>query len=75
MHLAAAVGTKVVAMFPPITACSPRRWGPWGKGHKVIVPKVPECRKCTEARCKVYDCMDKISVDEVVTAVKEVIGR
>jgi len=75
MHLAAAVGTPVVALFPPIRACSPRRWGPWGKGHKVILPKVPECRKCTEAKCKVYDCMDKISVDEVFIAVKEVLGR
>jgi lipopolysaccharide heptosyltransferase II len=75
MHLAAAVGTRVVAMFPPITACSPRRWGPWGKGHKVILPKVPECRKCTEAKCKVYDCMDRIKVDEVFTAVKGALGK
>ncbi|MFA5276839.1 MAG: glycosyltransferase family 9 protein, partial [Candidatus Omnitrophota bacterium] len=37
MHLAAAVGTPVVALFrndlPGKTA---RRWGPWGKGHEVI---------------------------------------
>lgn len=37
MHLAAAVGTPVVALFrndlPGKTA---RRWGPWGEGHTVI---------------------------------------
>jgi len=37
MHLAAAVGTPVVALFrndlPGKTA---KRWGPWGKGHVVI---------------------------------------
>ncbi|MFH0855151.1 MAG: glycosyltransferase family 9 protein [Candidatus Omnitrophota bacterium] len=37
MHLAAAVGTPVVALFrndlPGKTA---RRWGPWGQGHSVI---------------------------------------
>ena len=37
MHLAAAVGTPVVALFrndlPGKTA---QRWGPWGKGHIVI---------------------------------------
>ncbi|MHB8155409.1 MAG: glycosyltransferase family 9 protein [Candidatus Omnitrophota bacterium] len=37
MHLAAAVGTPVVALFrndlPGKTA---RRWGPWGEGHVVI---------------------------------------
>jgi len=75
MHLAAAVGTRVVAMFPPIRACSPRRWGPWGKGHKAILPKVPECKKCIETKCQYCDCMDKISVDEVFTAVKGALGR
>lgn len=75
MHLAAAVGTKVVAMFPPIRACSPRRWGPWGKGHRVIVPKVPECKKCIGTKCRYCDCMDLISVDDVFRAVKEVLER
>ncbi len=75
MHLAATVGTPVVALFPPIRACSPRRWGPWGKGHKAILPKVPECKKCIETKCQYCDCMDKISVDEVFTAVKKALGR
>ncbi len=75
MHLAAAVGTPVVVMFPPIKACSPKRWGPWGKGHKVILPKVPECKKCVETQCRYCDCMDMISVDEVFNAVKEVFNR
>jgi len=75
MHLAAAVGTKVVAMIPPIRACSPRRWGPWGKGHKVILPRVPECRKCIETKCRYCDCMDMITVDEVFTAVKGALER
>jgi len=75
MHLAAAVGTKVVAMFPPIRTCSPKRWGPWGKGHKVILPIVPECTKCTGTKCRYCDCMDKITVDEVFIAVKEALKR
>ena len=75
MHLAAAVGTPVVALFPPIRACSPKRWGPWGKGHKVILPKVPECKKCVETKCRYCDCMDMITVDEVFIAVKEALKR
>jgi len=75
MHLAAAVGTKVVTIFPPIRTCSPRRWGPWGKGHKVILPIVPECRKCVGTKCRYCDCMDMITVDEVFKAVKEALGR
>lgn len=37
MHLAAAVGARVVALFGTAEAGShPRRWGPWGAGHIVI---------------------------------------
>ncbi len=37
MHLAAMVGTPVVALFGTESAGShPKRWGPWGDGHTVI---------------------------------------
>jgi len=37
MHLAAAVGTPVIALFGTAEPGShPRRWGPWGSGHTVI---------------------------------------
>lgn len=37
VHLACAVGTKVLAIFRnDIPGKSPRRWGPWGEGHIVI---------------------------------------
>ena len=37
MHLAAAAGTRTLALFgTPNGAAGPRRWGPWGRGHVVI---------------------------------------
>lgn len=37
MHLAAAVGTPVLAIFRnDLAGKTARRWGPWGKGHIVI---------------------------------------
>ena len=37
VHLACAVGTKVLAIFSnDIPGKSARRWGPWGKGHIII---------------------------------------
>jgi len=37
MHVAAAVGTPVVALFGTEDPGShPQRWGPWGRGHTVI---------------------------------------
>ena len=56
MHLAAAVGTPVVALFrndlPGKTA---KRWGPWGDGHTVIEKS----------------SLNNISVEEVLYRVKE----
>jgi len=37
MHLAAAVGTPVVALFRnDLAGKTAKRWGPWGEGHTVI---------------------------------------
>lgn len=38
LHLAVAVGTKVVGLYPSKQIMSPIRWGPLGNGHKVIQP-------------------------------------
>lgn len=60
VHLAAAVGTPVIALFrndlPGKTA---RRWGPWGKGHIVIEKSN----------------LNEISVDEVFAKIREVMDR
>jgi len=37
MHLAASVGTKVVALFrSDLPGKTARRWGPWGEGHIIL---------------------------------------
>jgi ADP-heptose:LPS heptosyltransferase len=38
MHLAAALGTPVVALFSPRPSHAPDRWGPLGDGHTVLLP-------------------------------------
>jgi heptosyltransferase-1 len=63
MHLAAAVGTPVVALFGPT---APWRTGPFGGRHQVIrtAPACSPCfkRQCDEHRCR---CMTDISVQMV----------
>lgn len=39
MHLAAAVGTPTLSLFPPLRAMSPLRWGPRGNRHAVLLPQ------------------------------------
>ena len=73
MHIAAAIGTPVIALFPPIVHCGPRRWGPYGKGHRVIMPRVPPCKRCIRESCQYYDCMEGIPVAEVFAAARRVL--
>lgn len=62
MHCAAAVGTRVTALFGPT---SPRRTGPHGTGHLVIRAPV-DCRPCFKRRCdRPVSCMESISVEQV----------
>jgi lipopolysaccharide heptosyltransferase II len=69
MHLSAALGTPTVAIFCPIFAAGPIRWGPRGEGHEVVLPPVPMCSKCKPRSCPYYDCMEKIKAEEILRRV------
>jgi len=40
IHIATAVGTFAVGIYPPVAALSPVRWGPRGGANKLFVPAV-----------------------------------
>ena len=62
MHLAAAVGTPVVALFGPT---NPARTGPWGPGHRVVCAAA-DCRPCYRRECDAPGwCMASIGADRV----------
>jgi ADP-heptose:LPS heptosyltransferase len=68
LHLAAAVGTPVMAIFPPLFVLSEKRWGPLVKPSSVWVPEVscPEKFRCAGPKCPVYDCMDLFDVNSAM---------
>lgn len=66
MHLAAAVGTPVVALFGPT---DPNRTGPYGKGHAVIRTGIT-CSPCFKKTCKTRRCMEDIAPEDVLKAVR-----
>ena len=69
LHLAVAVGTPVVAMFPQIAPMSAGRWGPYTARKKVLVPdRPPDCRKCAGRNDDQCECMRSITVDAVYDA-------
>ena len=78
MHLAAAVGTPLVALFGP---SDPRRYGPLAAQHRILRVQL-YCSPCGQVRlpperCRghVPDCMDGITVDVVVQAARELLAE
>jgi ADP-heptose:LPS heptosyltransferase len=75
MHIAAIVGTPVVAFFPPIVQCSPVRWGPYARKKKIFLADNKICVLCEGSPCRSNVCMDQITVDNVFSAIKELLDE
>lgn len=73
MHIAAAMGTPVVALFGP---SDPRVWGPAGEGHAVIYKGI-DCRPCFPHGCRLGEgnCMRLIELQEVTRLVETQLAR
>ncbi|MDK2744703.1 MAG: lipopolysaccharide heptosyltransferase II [Nitrospira sp. BO4] len=73
MHIAAAVGIPVVAMFGPTSAI---RTGPYGTGHRVLVGSVP-CSPCFSRVCRhdpEMECLHVIKPTQVVDIVRPLLA-
>ena len=75
MHVAAAVGTQVIAIFGPT---NPMRSGPYGKNHIVITGSA-ECSPCHPGPhpggCKLDKClaMQNVSLEKVAKTIERVL--
>ena len=67
MHLAAAVGTPVVALFGPT---DPARTGPYGEGHTIVRTELP-CSPCFLKKCPTRKCLRDISPEQVFAVIAE----
>ena len=72
MHIAAAVGTPLVALFGP---SNPDEWGPCGDHVKVLY-KGLDCRACFHPTCErgELNCMKQLSVQEVCDAAVQLLA-
>ena len=74
MHLAAAVGTPIVALFGP---SNPKAWSPWTPdGISIVVRSAPACSPCSyigtqvglRGGCAARTCMRMVTATQVITA-------
>ncbi len=73
LHIAAAVGTPVIAFYPPIRECSARRWGPLAYVKTIFTADNALCRRCKGGPCQGNDCMDQIKVANVLQAARSLL--
>lgn len=65
MHLAVAVGSRVIALFGPT---SPSLTGPYGAGTYTVIQRNTECETpCYDVTCADNACMSAIGVEEVMS--------
>ncbi len=64
MHIAAALGTPLTAIFGPT---DPRRTGPWSDRARVVALPLP-CAPCLRRRCPLghHDCMRTLPAEQVL---------
>jgi lipopolysaccharide heptosyltransferase I len=70
MHLAAAVGTRTVAIF---TCTSPVRAGAFGEGHRIAQTSV-SCRASYIKKCDRMDCMHELTSDKVLPILNQALA-
>lgn len=67
MHLAAAMGSRVIALFGPSDAL---RNGPYGTQNFIIKAEI-SCSPCFKRTCDTIDCMRNITVADVVSKIEQ----
>ena len=68
-HLAAAGGTRTVAIFGPT---DPNTWGPRGEQVKILYKKSP-CSLCppdTRRNCFSQTCLENVTVEDVISEIR-----
>jgi len=72
MHMAAAVGRPVLAIFG---ATDPKRTGPYGERHRIVALEGVDCRPCFSGRCARHDlaCLRNLPVERVVAQAMEML--
>ncbi len=79
MHLAAAVGTPVVAIFGP---SNHQAWGPWTpEGKSTLVRSAPQCSPCSyvdhhiglREGCAARTCMRMVTPPQVIAAAQSLL--
>lgn len=72
LHVASAVGTPSIALFSPLRAESPIKWGPLHPRSVVLQPPDLRCERCRPEDCT-KSCMEGISLEAFEAALDRIL--
>jgi len=73
MHIAAAVGTPVAAIFGPT---NPMLQGPVGEGHEIVRKEDLSCLGCNYTKCPIGNpCMEELCAEDLLAAFARLIEK
>ncbi len=77
LHLAAALDTAAVGLYPPAPTMSPRRWGPRGRWVTALTPPVdcPARKHCLQEHCLLYNCLEGLLPHRVAAVAVDLVGQ
>jgi lipopolysaccharide heptosyltransferase II len=80
LHVAVALGKRVVTFYSPVRVQSAIRWGPYLKDESKASVLVPEvyCGQefhCLGSLCNYYPCMKTLTVNHVLNEIKVQLGK
>lgn len=64
IHIAAALNKHSFGFYPNLTACLPKRWGPYSNKANIYMPET-NCDDCKKQQCTKTECMNSIDIDKV----------
>jgi lipopolysaccharide heptosyltransferase II len=76
LHIAAAVGTAVIGLYPHVVPMTAERWGPVTKKKIIFSPKnqPADCNKCVLENSSACECMETIGINDVFEAAKKLLS-
>lgn len=72
IHIAAALDKYSIGFYPHLTACLPKRWGPYSSKSKIYMPE-SDCEDCKKKQCTKAKCMNTINIEKVSSDILEII--
>ncbi len=74
IHIASALGKRVIGFYPRFAAVSPKRWGPYTTNSKIFQPtNCSDETTCSREQCIKTNCMESIDINDATSEINKIL--